>query len=59
MPNYQSNCPICDLNITLATDSVENEVLACQSCGSSLLVANTTGGFKLDVAPAVQEDWGE
>lgn len=51
-------CPECDANILIPTDVMQNELLACLDCGSELEVVNLDP-LTLELAPEVEEDWGE
>ena len=51
-------CPECDATITVGTDAVKGEVLACPDCGAELEVRETSP-VTLALAPEAQEDWGE
>ena len=54
----QSACPICDASLSLAADTVCNELLDCDDCGSELVVTSISP-VTLEEAPQVEEDWGE
>lgn len=51
-------CPECDGNIPIAADSEEGEVLICAECGAELEILSLSP-LTLDLAPIVEEDWGE
>lgn len=54
------SCPLCELQIPLAADIEESEVLTCKDCFSQLVVASKAGAHVLlEVAPSIEEDWGE
>lgn len=52
------NCPECDAPIQLSDDLIEGEILPCADCGAELEVL-TTSPVRLQLAPLVEEDWGE
>jgi alpha-aminoadipate carrier protein LysW len=53
-----AECPECGGNVSLP-DSVETgEILDCGTCGAELEVVGVDP-VALDVAPELQEDWGE
>ena len=53
-----ATCPVCDAVCNLAEDTVQDEILSCQECGSELIVSSMEP-FVLDEAPQAEEDWGE
>lgn len=58
--NFSSNCPICDSLIQLPNDVEESEILNCPDCRNAIVVARLENGSAiLEVAPQVEEDWGE
>ena len=52
------SCPECDAAVTVGTDAVKGEVVACPDCGAELEVRETSP-VTLALAPEAQEDWGE
>lgn len=53
------NCPECDADIALPTDSVAGEIVACPDCGQSYELYESEGSLSLKVAETIGEDWGE
>jgi alpha-aminoadipate carrier protein LysW len=53
-----ANCPECDAELELSADTEEGEIVVCPDCGAELEVISINP-FKLDLAPEVEEDWGE
>ena len=53
-----STCPECDADIVLPADAMENELIACLDCGAELEIISLDP-LELDLAPEVEEDWGE
>jgi len=53
-----NECPVCDAEISLASDTVEGELLECPDCGSELEVTGLVPAT-LAEAPETEEDWGE
>ena len=51
-------CPECDAQITREEGVMANEILPCGECGAELEVM-TLEPFALELAPEVEEDWGE
>ncbi|AWB26474.1 lysine biosynthesis protein LysW [Halococcoides cellulosivorans] len=53
-----STCPECAADVSLP-DSVEiGEIVDCGTCGAELEVVDEDP-VELDVAPELEEDWGE
>lgn len=53
-----ANCPECDAPVTFAKAPLNGEVVRCTDCSVELEVTNTDP-ITLEVAPEVEEDWGE
>lgn len=53
-----ASCPECDATILRAEGVIANEILPCEECGAELEVISLEP-FKLELAPEVEEDWGE
>ena len=51
-------CPVCEADVDMPNDVIEGEIVPCDDCGSELEVREIDP-LALDVAPAVEEDWGE
>lgn len=51
-------CPTCDAAVPVPADVVANELISCPDCGSDLEVLSLNP-LTLDLAPDVEEDWGE
>lgn len=56
--NQTATCPECDADITLATDTLEGEIIQCPDCGAELEVLSVDPPT-LELAPEEEEDWGE
>jgi len=52
-----ANCPECGVEIQ-AEDVIVAEILPCPDCGAELEVMGLDP-LVLDLAPEVEEDWGE
>ncbi len=52
------SCPTCDAAVPMPTGVVAHELITCPDCGTELEVL-TLSPFTLDLAPEVEEDWGE
>jgi alpha-aminoadipate carrier protein LysW len=51
-------CPECAADVSLARPPLNGEVVRCRDCSSELEVT-ATAPLRLELAPQVQEDWGE
>ena len=51
-------CPECANNIQLAANILVGEILDCNDCGAELEV-RATNPVRVELAPQVEEDWGE
>lgn len=54
---YETNCPECDALLSLI-DPLEGEIVPCPDCGVELEVISLDP-LILEMAPEVEEDWGE
>ena len=54
---HQANCPECEAAIAL-NDPIEGEIVSCPDCGVELEVTSLEP-LTLELAPEVEEDWGE
>jgi alpha-aminoadipate carrier protein LysW len=53
-----AKCPECDAEVTVGSDAVKGEIVACPDCGAELEVKETVP-LTLALAPKAEEDWGE
>lgn len=51
-------CPECSADVPIAPEVLENEILPCGECGVELEVL-ALDPLKVELAPEVEEDWGE
>ncbi len=51
-------CPECAADVQLPDDVMENELVVCPDCGAELEVISLEPP-QVDLAPDVEEDWGE
>ncbi len=51
-------CPECDAAVEIPDDTMENELVSCPECGTELEIMSLDP-VKLELAPEVEEDWGE
>ena len=56
MQNYE--CPECAGDVPVLEDIMAGEVLECPDCGVELEVV-AVQPLTLDLAPEIEEDWGE
>lgn len=54
----ETTCVECGGQIEVADDVMQGEILQCPDCGVELEVISTEP-LSLEVAPEVEEDWGE
>lgn len=53
-----TTCPECDADIIIPADAMENELITCPDCAIELEIISLDP-LELDLAPEVEEDWGE
>jgi len=53
-----AECPECAAELDLAPDVEEGEIIVCPDCGVELEVVSLQP-ITLELAPEVEEDWGE
>lgn len=58
MRNRMALCPACDGEVVIPADAMENEIVSCLECGAELEIM-CLDPLKLELAPEVEEDWGE
>lgn len=51
-------CCECGLSLPL-DDPMRGEVIVCRGCNADLEVLNYAGKWYFELAPEVEEDWGE
>ncbi|MEA3375934.1 MAG: lysine biosynthesis protein LysW [Chloroflexota bacterium] len=51
-------CPECAAELDLGPDTVVAEIVVCPDCGVELEVMSVDP-VEVDLAPEVEEDWGE
>lgn len=56
--NHPATCPECEGAIRLDRAPLRGQVVRCTDCGVELEVISTEP-LALELAPQVQEDWGE
>jgi alpha-aminoadipate/glutamate carrier protein LysW len=51
-------CPECGGNVALPANVMQHELIPCPDCGTELEIVSLNP-IELELAPEVQEDWGE
>lgn len=51
-------CPECEAELDVPSDVMQGEILECAECGAELEVT-ATSPLAIELAPEVEEDWGE
>lgn len=51
-------CPECAAEVAIANDVLASEIVPCPECSAELEVTGTDP-LAIQLAPEVQEDWGE
>ncbi len=51
-------CPECEADVPLPAGVMQNELIACPDCGPELEVISLDP-LEVDLAPEIEEDWGE
>ena len=51
-------CPECEGEVEIPPDAMENELVSCAECGTELEIMSLEP-IELELAPEVEEDWGE
>lgn len=51
-------CPECEAELEWEAGTEEGEIIVCPDCGAELEVVNVDP-VELELAPEVEEDWGE
>ncbi|MEU6860678.1 lysine biosynthesis protein LysW [Glycomyces sp. NPDC046736] len=55
-----ADCLVCDAPFTIDAEWEKGEIVECGSCGQEHEVAEQTAALtRLELAPEVEEDWGE
>ncbi|KAF0152604.1 MAG: lysine biosynthesis protein LysW [Ignavibacteria bacterium] len=53
-----AECPVCGIQIQLAADAIQGELIECTDCGTELEVVSVNPP-QVKEAPQEEEDWGE
>ena len=52
------SCPECEENIEIETTAMLGELIICDACCVDLEIVSTSP-IQLELAPEIEEDWGE
>ncbi len=52
------HCPECEAEIELPSDVILGEIVECEDCSAELEVTSLAP-LAVEMAPEVEEDWGE
>lgn len=53
-------CLVCDTELEVAEDWEKGEIVECGACGQEHeVLERSDAGVRVDLAPEVEEDWGE
>lgn len=58
MSTHTAVCPVCEAELTLPANVMQNELIACPDCAADLEVIRLQP-LEIALAPEVEEDWGE
>jgi alpha-aminoadipate carrier protein LysW len=53
-----STCPECGAEVSIPAGAMQNELIPCPDCGTELEIVSLNP-VTLELAPEVEEDWGE
>lgn len=53
-----THCPECDASISIPANAMQNELISCPDCGVELEIVSLDP-IQVELAPEVEEDWGE
>ncbi|MFC4076051.1 lysine biosynthesis protein LysW [Salinithrix halophila] len=55
----QLACLVCKDEVSVEQDATTGEIVECSSCGQELEVHNEGNLITLELAPEIEETWGE
>lgn len=58
MTNQTIECPECAADVAIPADAMQNEIISCADCGAELEIMSLNP-LEVELAPEVEEDWGE
>lgn len=51
-------CPECGASVEIPANALQHELIPCPDCGAELEIVSLNP-VALELAPEIQEDWGE
>lgn len=54
-----TECVQCGTEVTVPSGTEIGDILSCRGCGQELEVMETAPAIRLELAPEIEEDWGE
>lgn len=54
-----TQCVQCGTEVTVPPGSETGDILSCRGCGQELEVMEVAPTIRLQLAPEIEEDWGE
>ncbi len=58
MTTPEVTCPVCAADVPFPEGAMLNELIMCPDCGTELEIISLDPA-EVDLAPEVEEDWGE
>ncbi len=58
MTSQTFECPECAADVAIPADAMQNEIISCADCGTELEILSLEP-LEVELAPEVEEDWGE
>jgi alpha-aminoadipate carrier protein LysW len=58
-PTASCECPECAGAVSITRTVIRGEIVRCPDCNAELEVTQTSPALVLELAPEVEEDWGE
>ena len=54
-----AECVQCGTEVTMPSGNEIGDILSCRGCGQELEVMELVPAIRLQLAPEIEEDWGE
>ncbi len=54
-----AECVQCGTDVTVPSGGEVGDIVPCRGCGQELEVMELAPAIRLEVAPQIEEDWGE
>jgi alpha-aminoadipate carrier protein LysW len=55
---YRFECPECAAELSADANTIAGEIIVCEDCGVELETISLNP-FSVELAPEIEEDWGE